>query len=113
MLVSDALVAFDSCALSGMELKYPVHKQEMLVIVCTLKKWWVDLLGSHIKILTDHQMLQNFDYQKDLSKHQAHWMEYLSHYEYTITYPPGEDNTVADALSWLPESQNNGQNTMR
>ena len=29
-------------------------------------------------------------------------MEYLSQYEYSITYIKGEDNTVADALSRMP-----------
>ena len=31
-------------------------------------------------------------------------MEYLSQYEYTITYITGEKNMVADALSCLPDS---------
>jgi hypothetical protein len=31
-------------------------------------------------------------------------MEYLSQYEYSITYINGEKNTVADALSRLPDS---------
>jgi hypothetical protein len=31
-------------------------------------------------------------------------MEYLSQYEYSITYIRGEDNTVADALSRMPVS---------
>lgn len=30
-------------------------------------------------------------------------MEYLSQYEYSITYIKGEDNSVADALSRLPD----------
>ena len=31
-------------------------------------------------------------------------MEYLSQYEYTIMYINGDRNTVADALSWLPNT---------
>lgn len=92
-------VAFKSRALSGAEMNYPVHKQEMLSIIRAVKKWRVDLLGSHVEIFTDHRTLENFDYQKDLSKCQARWMEYLSQYEYTITYIPGEENSIADALS--------------
>jgi hypothetical protein len=100
---SACLVTFDSHALSGAELNYPVHEQEMLAIMHALKKWQVDLLGSHVEIFTDHRTLENFDHQRDLSKRQAHWMEYLSHYEYMITYLPGDINTVADTLSRLPD----------
>lgn len=69
-----------------------------------ITKWHVDLLSMHIHIYTDHKTLQNFDSQKDLSLQQAQWMEYISQYEHTITYIKGKDNTVADALSWLPIS---------
>ena len=97
-------VAFDSRQLKGAELHYPVHEQEMLSILRAVTKWRVDLLGAHIHIYTDHKTLQNFDNQKDLSLRQARWMEYLSQYEYTIHYIRGEDNTVADALSRLPDN---------
>lgn len=97
-------VAFESRQLRGPELNYPVHEQEMLAIIRALQKWRVDLLGSHVQIYTDHKTLQNFDFQKDLSKRQARWMEFMSQYEYEIKYIPGEDNTVADALSRLPIS---------
>ena len=97
-------VAFESRQMSKAERNYPVHEQEMLAIMRALKKWRVDLLGTHIHIRTDHKTLQNFDYQRDLSQRQARWMEYLSQYEYTITYINGEKNTVADTLSRLPDS---------
>ncbi|RDB24930.1 Transposon Ty3-I Gag-Pol polyprotein [Hypsizygus marmoreus] len=97
-------VAFDSRQLQGAELNYPVHEQEMLAILRALKKWRTDLLGSHITIYTDYKTLENFDHQKDLSRRQARWMEYLSQYDYDIHYIRGEDNSVADALSRLPSS---------
>jgi hypothetical protein len=50
---------------------YPVHKKEMLAIVCALKKWRSDLLESEFIVYTDHQTLENFDIQKDLSCRQA------------------------------------------
>jgi hypothetical protein len=37
-----------------------------------------------------------------LSQRQLRWQEFLSQYDFTIVYIPGEDNTVADALSRLP-----------
>jgi hypothetical protein len=64
--------------LKDTQQNYPVHEKEMLVIVCALKKWRSDLLGSQFYMYTDHQTLENFDTQKDLSCQQAHWMEHLS-----------------------------------
>jgi hypothetical protein len=95
-------VAFDSIQLRGPELNYPVHEKELLAIVRALKKWRVDLLGSHFTVYTDHRTLENFDRQKDLSWPQARWQEFLSQYEMEIKYIPGDINTVADALSRLP-----------
>ena len=88
--------------LEGAECNYPVHEKEPLAIIRALKKWRSDLLGSHIYIYTDHRTLQNFDTQRNLSRRQLRWQEFLSHYDMTITYIQGEDNTVADALSRVP-----------
>ena len=43
--------------------------------------------------------------QRDLSRQQARWMEFMSQYDATIHYLPGEQNSVADALSRLPDSK--------
>jgi RNase H-like domain found in reverse transcriptase len=95
-------VAFDSMQLKDAEKNYPVHEKEMLAIIHTLKKWCSDLLSTHFYVYTDHRTLENFDTQKDLSRRQLCWQEFLSQYDMTITYIQGEDNTVADVLSQLP-----------
>jgi hypothetical protein len=92
-------IVFDSMQLKGAERNYPVHKKEMLAIICALKKWQSDLLGIPIIVYTDHCTLENFNTQQDLSQCQLRWQEFLSHYNMTIVYIPGEDNMVADALS--------------
>jgi len=92
-------VAFDSLQLKAAEHHYPVHLKELLAIVCVLKKWCTDLLGTHIYVYTNHCTLENFSTQKDLSHCQLHWQEFLSQYDMTMTYIHGEDNSVADALS--------------
>jgi Integrase zinc binding domain/RNase H-like domain found in reverse transcriptase len=84
-----------------------MHEKELLAIIRALTKWQTDLLGSPIIIYTDHCTLENFDSQKDLSRRQAHWQEFLSHYDHRIVYIKGEDNTVADALSRLPDTIDN------
>ena len=95
-------VAFNSMTFKGVELNYPVHEKELLAIICALKKWQVDLLGSPFFIYTDHKTLENFTTQHDLSWQQARWMEFMSQFDSKIIYIKGKDNTIADALSRLP-----------
>jgi len=92
-------VAFDSAQLKGAELNYPVHEKELLAIIRGLKKWRLDLLGMHVHVYTDHRTLQNFATQRDLSRRQARWAEYMSQYDLSIDYVKGDDNGGADALS--------------
>jgi hypothetical protein len=101
-------VAFESHQLHGAELHYPVHEQEMLLIIRALQKWRCDLLGLEFIVYTDHRTLQNFDMQKELSKRQVQWMEYMSQYDCTIKYISGDKNCIADALSRLLDSVNHG-----
>jgi hypothetical protein len=42
-----------------------------------------------VLIYTDHKTLENFDTQRDLSRHQARWMEFLSQYDFKIMYIKG------------------------
>jgi len=95
-------VAFDSQQLNSAQLNYPVHEKELLAIIRALTKWRVDLLGSEILIYTDHRTLEAFNGQRNLSRRQCRWQEFLAQYDYKIIYIKGEDNTVADVLSCLP-----------
>jgi hypothetical protein len=99
------LVTFESRQLKNAEMNYPVHEKELLAVIRALKKWRTDLLGSHFFVYTDHRTLTNFETQKDLSRRQARWQEYLSQFELTFVYIRGEDNTVADALSRRPPDE--------
>ena len=96
-------VAWDSVQLSQAEKNYPTHEKEMLAIVCALKKFCADLLGTRFSIYTDHRTLECFQGQRDLSWRQARWQEFLAEYNFEIVYVKGGDNTVADALSRMPE----------
>lgn len=96
-------MAFESTTFKGAELNYPVHEKELLAIIRALKKWRTDLVGSTFFVFTDHKTLENFNTQKDLSRRQARWMEFLSQYDAHFVYVQGERNSVADALSRRPE----------
>jgi len=105
MLTTAQLVACDSMQLSSVEKNYPTHKKEMLAIVQALKRFRVDLLGTHFTVYTDHQTLECFQGQKGLSRWQARWQEFLVEYDFKIVYVKGEENMVADALSRLLEEE--------
>jgi hypothetical protein len=92
-------VAFDSRTFKGAELNYPIHEKELLAIIRALRQWRADLIGSPIHVYTDHRTLENFHSQRDLSRRQARWMEFMSQFDTKIVYVKGEANTVADALS--------------
>ncbi|GAA5921705.1 hypothetical protein JCM1841_007097 [Sporobolomyces salmonicolor] len=81
------------------ERNYPTHEQELLAVVAALKAWRIDLLGVPFRILTDHDTLKHFQTQQTLSKHQARWTEVLADYDYELSYVPGPQNAVADAMS--------------
>lgn len=92
-------VAFESKQLSPAEKNYPTHDKEMLAIIRALHKWRNDLLGAEFEVFTDHRTLEFFNQQRDLSKKQLRWQEFLADFNFSIRYVRGEDNTVADALS--------------
>jgi hypothetical protein len=71
-------------------------------VIRPLKKWRSDLIGSPFFVFTDHKTLENFDNQRDLSRRQARWMEFLSQYDSQFVYVRGDRNSVADALSRRP-----------
>jgi hypothetical protein len=57
---------------------YCVFEQEMITILEALLKWEDKLIEYHIHVVTDHQALEFFKTQDQLSSHQTCWMEYLS-----------------------------------
>jgi len=65
------------------------------------QKWCSDLLGIPIHVYTDHRTLEKFDTQRNLSRRQLRWQEFMSQYNMMITYIRGRDNTIADILSWV------------
>ena len=92
-------VAFELQILRATELNYPGHEKELLAVVRALGKWHSDLLGVHFTVLTDYHTLKDFEKQKDLSRCQVCWQEFLGQYNYMIQYVKGVNNALADAMS--------------
>src|SRR6202034_1336421 len=98
-LSSARVVAFWSGKFNSAQQNYPVHEQELLAIIESLKRFKNLLQGAKFQILTDHKGLEFIKTQKNLSPRQARWLETLTEYDFEIKHIPGETNTLADALS--------------
>jgi hypothetical protein len=52
-----------------------------------------------LKVLSDHRNLEYFKSTKSLNRRQARWSEFLSRFNFVITYRPGKAGTRPDALT--------------
>ncbi len=92
-------VAFCARKLQGPETRYTVTEQELLAIVYCFQQWRCYLEGTSVFLHTDHEPLTWLQSQKSLNRRQAHWLEFMSRFTYTLLYVKGDENVVADALS--------------
>jgi hypothetical protein len=92
-------LAFLSKKMLDAETRYPVHEQELLAIIHSLKSWRHYLYGRKFTVLTDHHSLQHFKTQPMLSGRQTRWKDIIANFDFDIVYIEGKTNTVADALS--------------
>ncbi|MBW0520421.1 hypothetical protein O181_060136 [Austropuccinia psidii MF-1] len=94
-------IAFDSRKLIPAELNYEIHEKEPLGIVWALKRWRAFLLPlfSPFEILTNNVSLQYFMSSNVITLHQGRWVEFLSEFNFSITYWPGQVATLLEALS--------------
>lgn len=93
------VISFWSGKFNHAQQNYPVHEQELLAIVESLKRFKPQLLGTRFRICTDHKGLEYIMTQKHLSPRQHRWIDTLNQFDFTIHYIPGETNVLADALS--------------
>ncbi|KZZ87013.1 Ribonuclease H-like protein [Ascosphaera apis ARSEF 7405] len=93
-------IAYYSRKLKGAELNYCIYDRELLAIVRAFETWRPELLGvaNPAKVVSDHQSLRYFMSTKQLSARQARWAEFLSQFNFQITYAPGSTQK-ADALT--------------
>jgi len=93
------VAAFYSAKLNPAQQNYPVHEIEMLAGIKTMLRHQDILQGVRFKWVTDHKGLTHLLNQKNLSGRQARWIEKISYFDFEVVYVPGEENSVADALS--------------
>jgi hypothetical protein len=94
-------VAFFSAKHSAQECNYEIYDKELLAIVKALEEWRPELQGAQqqFDIVTDHKNLEYFTTTKTLNQRQVRWSEFLSQFNFRITYRPGAKAILPDSLS--------------
>ena len=70
------------------ECNYEIYDKEFMIIVYTFKEWHLKLedFTFSVEIITDYKNLKYFMFIKQFSCCQIYWNEFLSHFNYCITY---------------------------
>lgn len=100
-------VAYFSAKHSPAECNYEIYDKELLAIIKALEEWRPELQGvqQDFDILTDHKNLEYFTTTKSLNQRQMRWSEFLSGFNFKITYRPGVKAARPDALSRKAEDR--------
>ncbi len=95
--------AYFSRKLNPAEQNYDIGNLELLAIKLALEEWrhWLEGALHPFTVITDHKNLQYLREAKRLNPRQARWALFFTRFQFTITYPPGNRNCKADALSHL------------
>ena len=72
-----------------------------MAIVRAFEEWRPELEGAAhpVQIITDHKNLEYFMTTKQLSRRQSRWNEFLSRFNFKISYRPGRHGGKPDALT--------------
>lgn len=90
-----------SQALSANEKNYSKSNKVMLATVFACIIWRTSLLSCKhsFSVLSDKTTWKTFILSRSLTRRQAHWAEYLTDYNFRLSYRPGTKNDQADAIS--------------
>ncbi|KAI7940779.1 hypothetical protein MJO28_013064 [Puccinia striiformis f. sp. tritici] len=61
-------IAYESHLMTPAERNYPVHEQELLLVIHALQKWKMLLLGMKVNVMSDHHSLVYLLKQRNLSR---------------------------------------------
>jgi hypothetical protein len=96
------VIAYASRKLKKHKELYATHDLELAAVMLALKLWRHYLVGQNFELKTYHQSLKHLFTQRDLNVKQRRWSEFMSEYDFGISYIKGKENVVTDALSRRP-----------
>jgi hypothetical protein len=95
----EKVLAFGSRCLSEPEKNYCVTRKELLALVYFMCYYKHYLIGTNVKVRTDHGSLTWLKNMKNPTGQVARWLEKLAPFDWHIEHRPGRQHGNADALS--------------
>ena len=97
-------VALYSRKLGHSQLNWTAREKETYAVVMALRKWGGYIGYQPVEVYTDsrsleHWVTENVDTPSGPRGRRARWHEVFSLYDLHVTYVPGPQNVVADAMS--------------
>ncbi len=94
-------IVFYSKNMFSAECNYKIYDKELLIIIWAFEHWWLELklTDISIKMFIDHQALISLMKDKELSRHQMHWVQKLADFNFKIMYWSDKQNIKIDALT--------------
>jgi len=98
----EIVIAYASRSLVQAEKNYPITDQECLAIMWAIEHFHKYLIGKKFMIITDHSALKTLKTAKIPTKgRRARWIMELQQYDFEIKHRSGKENSNADGLSRL------------
>ena len=100
-------VVYFSKKMTPAECNYMIYNKKLFAIVKSFETWRLELasVNEPVKVLTDHRNLEHFITTKQLNRRQARWAEFLSEFNFKITYRPGKEGEKPDTLTRLSQDR--------
>ena len=100
-------LAFFSRKFNPAQRKYSTYDRELMAIAKAVKHFHYSLEGRSFHVCTDHKPLLYIQIKNHdaAPSHRVRRVTFLSEYDITYSYLPGEDNSVADVLSRIESIQ--------
>ena len=107
----DRPIAFYSKALTPSQTRYHVTDCEALAVHEAVMRWRHLLYGAHTEVHTDHSPLTTMFSRTNLNPRIFRWAQDLMPFRLKFKFVPGKENKVADALSRVPSTELEPENT--
>jgi len=97
------LIAYMSKQMSPTECNYEIYDKKLLAVVRAFEEWHPEcaatLVEDPIRVISDHKKSKHFMTTKQLNRRQARWAEFLSEFNFRITYCSGVQGAKSNSLT--------------